>query len=356
MLAVARSPRAGASPEAGHGRARRADAGRRRRRVRRGLARPGAVHSHRAPGAGAVEPLPVQDQIEALDVHSFNLFRTETHSRQRHGRRRCWPAWASTTRQRPPSCAATPTFRAQLLGAPAARSPPRPRDNHALQKLSARWAPDDDGTFKRLVIERTPQGRFASRVETAPLVAATRMGSGVVRTSLFAAADEARMPDARGRPDGRDLLQRHRFPPRRCARATASTWCTKRSRPTASRCAPAACSSAEFVNDGQLLPGHVVPGAGPARAATTRWTARAWSSAYLASPLEFSRVTSGFAMRFHPILHMEAHQGVDYGAADRHAGARRGRRHRRIRGRAERLRQRGRSSSTTTANRRSTRT
>ena len=44
-------------------------------------------------------------------------------------------------------------------------------------------------------IERTPQGRFVSRVETAPLVAATRMGSGTVRTSLFAAADEARIPD-----------------------------------------------------------------------------------------------------------------------------------------------------------------
>jgi murein DD-endopeptidase MepM/ murein hydrolase activator NlpD len=37
--------------------------------------------------------------------------------------------------------------------------------------------------------------------------------------------------------------------------------------------------------------------------------------AYLASPMEFSRVTSGFAMRIHPILQtMRAHLGVDYGA------------------------------------------
>jgi murein DD-endopeptidase MepM/ murein hydrolase activator NlpD len=37
--------------------------------------------------------------------------------------------------------------------------------------------------------------------------------------------------------------------------------------------------------------------------------------AYLASPLEFSRVTSGFKMRFHPILQQwRAHLGVDYGA------------------------------------------
>jgi len=37
--------------------------------------------------------------------------------------------------------------------------------------------------------------------------------------------------------------------------------------------------------------------------------------AFLASPMEFSRVTSGFAMRFHPILQTwKQHNGVDYGA------------------------------------------
>ena len=38
--------------------------------------------------------------------------------------------------------------------------------------------------------------------------------------------------------------------------------------------------------------------------------------AFLRSPLEFSRISSGFAMRFHPILHQwRAHKGVDYAAA-----------------------------------------
>ncbi len=37
--------------------------------------------------------------------------------------------------------------------------------------------------------------------------------------------------------------------------------------------------------------------------------------AFLKSPLEFSRITSGFSMRFHPILkEWRAHKGVDYGA------------------------------------------
>jgi murein DD-endopeptidase MepM/ murein hydrolase activator NlpD len=35
----------------------------------------------------------------------------------------------------------------------------------------------------------------------------------------------------------------------------------------------------------------------------------------MASPMEFSRITSGFAMRFHPILQdWRQHRGVDYGA------------------------------------------
>jgi murein DD-endopeptidase MepM/ murein hydrolase activator NlpD len=37
--------------------------------------------------------------------------------------------------------------------------------------------------------------------------------------------------------------------------------------------------------------------------------------AFLRSPLEFSRVTSGFSMRFHPVLQQwRAHKGIDYGA------------------------------------------
>jgi murein DD-endopeptidase MepM/ murein hydrolase activator NlpD len=39
-------------------------------------------------------------------------------------------------------------------------------------------------------------------------------------------------------------------------------------------------------------------------------------TSYLTSPMEFSRVTSSFAMRLHPILHeWKAHLGTDYGAA-----------------------------------------
>jgi murein DD-endopeptidase MepM/ murein hydrolase activator NlpD len=72
--------------------------------------------------------------------------------------------------------------------------------------------------------------------------------------------------------------------------------------------------SAEFTNNGKLYqamwfqePGH--------KGGYYTLDGKSLDTSYLASPMEFSRVTSGFAMRFHPIQHRwKAHLGVDYGA------------------------------------------
>ena len=50
------------------------------------------------------------------------------------------------------------TFRAQLLGRAGRTVTVEADGAQALQKLSARWAPEDNGTFKRLVIERDGPG------------------------------------------------------------------------------------------------------------------------------------------------------------------------------------------------------
>lgn len=72
--------------------------------------------------------------------------------------------------------------------------------------------------------------------------------------------------------------------------------------------------AAEFVNDGQIHRAlwhdqgntggsYLTPEGKPLR------------KAFLRSPLEFSRISSGFSLRFHPILNRwRAHQGVDYAA------------------------------------------
>ena len=60
--------------------------------------------------------------------------------------------------------------------------------------------------------------------------------------------------------------------------------------------------SVEFVNNGKSL--HALwfqePGS---KGGYYSLDGKSLTSSYLASPMEFSRVTSGFKMRFHPILH-----------------------------------------------------
>lgn len=191
-----------------------------------------------------------------------------------------------------------------------------------LNVLSARWSPDDDGLFKRLVIERKGDA-FVSHIETAALTATTQLASGTIQSSLFAATDEAKIPDAvavqlaeifSGDIDfHRSLRKGDRFSvvyetlegdgePLRTGRVI----------------------SAEFVNHGktyQAMWFQEPVGTATAVQATSSkggyytLDGQSLRRAFLASPMEFSRVTSGFKMRFHPILKtMRAHLGIDYGA------------------------------------------
>lgn len=220
------------------------------------------------------------------------------------------------------------TARQALLGRSGRSVTAETSDHNSLLKLSARWSPDEDGSFQRLVLEKTAQG-FQSRIESAALTASTQLASGTIQTSLFAATDDARIPDTiatqvaeifSGDIDfHRALRKGDRFSvvyetlegdgePLRAGRVL----------------------SVEFVNNGKTFqamwfqePGATSPPitAGP-RAADARskggyytLDGQSLRRAYLASPMEFSRVTSGFKMRMHPILQtMRAHQGVDYGA------------------------------------------
>ena len=194
-----------------------------------------------------------------------------------------------------------------------------------LLALKARWSPEDDGMFKRLTVQKAPTG-FVSVVETLPMTASSRLAGGTISSSLFAATDDARIPDSvavqlaeifSGDIDfHRALRKGDRFSvvyetlegdgePLRAGRVL----------------------SAEFVNAGKAHQAmwFQEPGSNAnANAASHKLTKGGYYTlageslrrAYLASPLEFSRVTSGFQMRFHPILKTwRAHLGVDYGAA-----------------------------------------
>jgi len=186
-------------------------------------------------------------------------------------------------------------------------------DDHSLQRLTARWAHDDSGNFKRLVVEKTDKG-FVSRIETAPLTASTRLAGGVIHSSLFAATDASNIPDGvavqlaelfSADIDFRRALRKgDRF-------SVVYETLVADGEPLRS----GRVLSAEFVNNGKTHQALWFQEPGSDKGAYYTLDGQSKRRAYLASPLEFSRVTSGFAMRFHPVLQKwRAHLGTDFAA------------------------------------------
>ena len=187
--------------------------------------------------------------------------------------------------------------------------------NNRLLKLQARWVQDDSNNFQRLVIDKDPIG-FTSRIETAPLQASSRLASGTIRSSLFAATDEARIPDSVATQLAevfgsdidfiRDLRKGDRF-------SVVYETLTADNEPLKN----GRLVSAEFVNKGKTYQAiwFQEPGNGTDKVKGQYYTldGNTLRKAFLTSPLEFSRVTSGFGMRVHPIARdWRAHKGVDY--------------------------------------------
>ena len=186
-------------------------------------------------------------------------------------------------------------------------------DRLEVRKLTARWvASDNEREFERLVVEKGPLG-FQSRIERAPLAPSTRLGNGSIQSSLFAATDAAGLPDAvaiqlaelfSGDIDfRRDLRQGDRFTlAYEVLEADGEPLSTGR------------VLSAEFVNDNRKY-SAVWFGEGNQKGAYFSFDGQSARKEYLASPLQFTRVSSGYGMRFHPVHGgRRAHLGVDYAA------------------------------------------
>lgn len=164
-----------------------------------------------------------------------------------------------------------------------------------------------------LWVERTPDGFDAKQVDVL-LETHVSMNSAVIRHSLFGAADAAGIPDnvAMQLADifggdidfHRDLRKGDRF-------SVIYDTSAHLGRPIRAH----RILAAEFINDGKSFrafwfqdkygrPGYYTH------------DGRSVRKAFLRSPLEFSRITSGFSnARFHPVLkETRAHRGIDYGA------------------------------------------
>jgi murein DD-endopeptidase MepM/ murein hydrolase activator NlpD len=174
--------------------------------------------------------------------------------------------------------------------------------------------PLNGGKDAALQIRRTPNG-LEDSVQHLQLETRISMQTAVVRYSLFGAADDAGIPDSvavqladifGGDIDfHRDLRKGDRFSV--IYETTAYQGKTIRAE---------RILAAEFWNDGrpyqafwyQPQPGY----SGGYYSAM----GKSLKKAFLRSPLEFSRITSGFSTaRYHPVLNeIRAHKGIDYGA------------------------------------------
>lgn len=179
---------------------------------------------------------------------------------------------------------------------------------------------DFDTHFVRITVERIDdaQGvRYEAQRELVPLQTIERTASGTIRSSLFAAADAAGVPDGVTNQVaeifGTDIDFRRELRvgdafsvlyESYLADGEPVTWSGSAGRVLAAR----------FINQGKVHDAVWFQEAGR-KGAYFDLTGTSKTRAFLASPLAFSRVTSGFAMRFHPIHKTwRAHLGVDYGA------------------------------------------
>jgi len=177
-----------------------------------------------------------------------------------------------------------------------------------------------DTHFTRITVQRTggrPDGAFSARAEQAPLQVQPQVASGTILSSLYQATDDAKVPDAIANQMAeifgsdidfrRELRKGDAFSvvyEAHTADGEPITWGGSAGKVLAAR----------FINQGKVHDAVWFQEPGR-KAAYYDLSGKSKNKSFLASPLAFSRVTSGFAMRFHPILQRwKAHLGVDYGA------------------------------------------
>ena len=265
-----------------------------------------------------VQTLPMQSQLDALADHRFKLFRTDST--------RSNDTFDTLLKRLNVNDSAAAAFMRKdanaqlaLVGRAGKTVHVEADDEQALSKFTTRWATDDDAVFKRLIVERTGNS-FTSRIESAPYIANARLASGSIQSSLFAATDEARIPDAVATQMAEMFSSEIDFR-RTLRKGDRFNVVYEALEADGEPLRTGRVLSAEFVNSGEK---HQAMWFQPSGQDTLGFThkggyytldGKSLRRGYLSSPLEFSRVTSGFSMRFHPISQKwRAHLGTDFAA------------------------------------------
>lgn len=208
----------------------------------------------------------------------------------------------------------TPEVRQALLNRSGRNVSVEANEQQQLLSLTTRWLKNDSDTqFQRLVITRTPNNSFSVRTDTAPLTASVRMAGGTVASSLYEASDEARLPETVTRQLAdvfSGQIDFHRALRKGAVFSVVYETLEAEGEPLRT----GRLLSAEITNDQKTYNAVWFQEAGQKGAYYTL-KGDSLRRAFLASPVPYSRRTSGFGMREHPILHTQrAHLGVDYAA------------------------------------------
>jgi len=259
----------------------------------------------------SVQPLSSAAPLEVLDMHQMRLFRTETTRStdtadsllQRLGVND--PAAATFLRRDERARQAVLGRVGRLVSAEAS-------DDHELLRLTVRWSADDAEQFQRLVVEKTKDG-FASHIESAPTTVSSRLGSGVIQSSLLAATDASNIPESVANQIAEIFSSSIDFR-RSLRKGDRFTVVYETIEADGEVLRAGRVLSAEFVNDGKALEAMWFQPKGEKGAYYTL-DGQGLNRAFLSAPLQFTRVSSGFSNRFHPILQQwRAHLGTDFAA------------------------------------------
>lgn len=180
-------------------------------------------------------------------------------------------------------------------------------------KLESLLFPLNDPKDAALQVTRADDG-FKAAARALDFDTQTTLQSAVIRHSLFGAADDAGIPEAVAEQLAdifggdidfhRDLRKGDRF-------SVIYEAAHHLGKPLRSQ----RILAAEFVNDGQTYRAFWFQDKA-GRGGYYNERGSSVKKAFLRSPLEFSRITSGFTnARYHPVLReTRAHRGIDYGA------------------------------------------
>jgi murein DD-endopeptidase MepM/ murein hydrolase activator NlpD len=260
----------------------------------------------------AVTTLGTEFQIQGLDNAAMRLYRSDV-SRSNDTAESLLRRLGINDKAATDVVKSHPLVRDNLLGRSGRMLRAETDSDNQLLSLTARWATDSNQHFQRLVIERQAHG-FAVTQTTGELKSSVHLSGALIQSSLFAATDDAGIPDSIAMQVA-DIFAGDIDFHRSLRKGDRFTVSYESLEADGEPLKPGKVLSAEFVNKGKTYQAMWFQESAEHAGGYYTLDGQSMRRVYLASPLAFSRVTSGFKMRFHPILQAwRAHLGVDYAA------------------------------------------